>query len=148
MADSSQEPHLSIGDTRGKARRPRADISTSARRLFIERGYTATTVGEIAADAQVAVGTVYAAVGPKPVVFRLLLETAISGTDEAVVAGERDYGQRISAQPRARDKLWTYAAAIRAISERMGPLHRVLRDAAPQALELARIWQDIADRRA
>jgi AcrR family transcriptional regulator len=130
------------------ARQTRADILTSARRLFVERGYAATTVGEIATGAGVAVDTVYAAVGAKPVVFRLLLETAISGSDEAVAAEERDYVQRIRAQSRARDKISTYAAAIRAISERMGPLHLVLRDAAAQAPELARIRDDISTRRA
>jgi AcrR family transcriptional regulator len=120
----------------------------AARRLFTRRGYAATTVAEIAAEAGVAVDTVYAAVGTKPVLFRLLLEAAISGTDEAVPAEERDYVQRIMAQPRARDKLETYAAAIRAIGDRMAPLHLVLREAAAQTPELARVRDEIAARRA
>ncbi len=131
-----------------RARRTRRVILAAARRLFVQHGYAATTVAEIAAEAGVAVDTVYAAVGAKSVLFRLLLETAISGTDEAVPAEERDYVQRMRAQPRARQKLETYAAAVRAIAERQGPLHLVLRDAAAQAPELARAREDIAARRA
>lgn len=90
----------------------------------------------------------YAAAGSKPVLFQLLLETAISGTDEVVPAPDRDYVQRMRAAPRARRKLEIYAGAVRAVSERMGPLHLVLRDAAAQAPELARVRDDIASRRA
>jgi len=94
------------------------------------------------------VDTVYAAVGTKPVLFRLLLETAISGTDEAVPAEERDYVQAIRAEPTARRKIEIYAAAVRAVSQRRAPLHLVLRGAAAHAPELARIRDDIAARRA
>ena len=131
-----------------KARRTRRSILAAARRQFTEQGYAATTMVEIAAEAGVALDTVYAAVGAKSVLFRLLLETAISGTDEAVAADERDYVRRIRSQPRARDKLAIYAEAVRAISERRAPLHLVLRDAASQAPELAEIRDEISTRRA
>ena len=131
-----------------RARQTRVAVLAAARRLFTERGYAATTVSDIAAEAGVAFDTVYAAVGAKAVIFQLLMETAISGTDQTVPAEERDYVQRIKAQPRARDKLHTYAAAVRVIAERMGPLHLVLRDAATQAPELARIRDAISSRRA
>lgn len=131
-----------------QARRTRSAILESARRLFSVHGYAGTTMATIAAEAGVAVDTVYAAVGSKPVLFRLLLETAISGVDEAIPAEDRDYVRRIQAEPRARRKLEIYAAAIGAIAERMGPLHLVLRDAASQAPELARIRDEIAARRA
>lgn len=131
-----------------QARRTRQAILEAARRLFARQGYAATTIAQIAAEAGVAVDTVYAAVGAKPVLFRRLLETAISGTDEPVPAEEREYVQRIKAAPTARKKIETYAAAVRAISERMGPLHLILRDAASHAPELARIHDEIAARRA
>lgn len=133
---------------RDKAQQTRQDILAAARGLFTEHGYAATTVAEVAAEAGVAVDTVYAAVGAKSVIFRLLLETAISGTDEAVPAEERDYVKRMKAQPGARQKLEIYAAAVRAISERRGALHLVLRDAAAQAPELARMRDEISQRRA
>jgi len=131
-----------------RARETRSAVLDAARSVFSEQGYAAATIAAIATRAGVAVDTVYAAVGPKPVLFRLLLETAISGADDAIPAEDRDYVRRMKAESRARAKLQIYAAAIRAISERMGPLHLVLRDAAAQVPELARIRDDIARRRA
>src|SRR4051794_31194117 len=131
-----------------QARRTQRSILAAARRLFTDRGYAATTMHEIASDAGVALDTVYAAVGPKAVLFRLLLETAISGTDEAVPADERDYVRRIRSEPRARHKLEIYAEAVCAISERRAPLDLVLRDASTQAPELAEIRDEISTRRA
>ncbi|HEV2778985.1 MAG TPA: TetR family transcriptional regulator [Actinophytocola sp.] len=131
-----------------QARRTRTAILDAARRLFTEKGYAATTVATIAAEAGVAVDTVYAAVGPKPAVFRLLVETAISGTDQAVPAEQRDYVQRIREAGTARRKIELYAAAVRAIGERMAPLFLVLRAAAPHADELAGMHREIGERRA
>jgi AcrR family transcriptional regulator len=132
----------------GQAQRTRLAILAAARRLFVEKGYAATTVATIAAEAGVAVDTVYAAVGPKPAVFRLLVETAISGTDEAVPALQRDYVQRIRQAATARAKIEIYAAALREIAERMAPLFLVLRAAAPHADELAEMHREIGERRA
>jgi AcrR family transcriptional regulator len=131
-----------------QAQRTRAAILAAARRLFGEKGYAATTVAAIAAEAGVAVDTVYAAVGPKSAVFRLLVETAISGTDQAVPAEERDYVRRIREARTAREKIEIYAAAVRGIGERMAPLFLVLHAAAPQAAELAELRREIGERRA
>ena len=95
-----------------QARRTRLAILDAARLLFTEQGYAATTIAQIAAGAGVAVDTVYAAVGAKPVLARLLMETAISGTDQAVPAEQRDYVQRVRAAATAREKIHIYATAV------------------------------------
>jgi hypothetical protein len=64
----------------------------------------------------VALDTVYAAAGRKPELARLLIETAISGTDQAVLAEQRDYVPAIQAAPDAKTKIALYAAAITAIA--------------------------------
>src|SRR5450755_1069299 len=69
----------------------RRAVLEAARGLFVERGYSATAVSDIAARAGVSLDTVYASVGRKPVVLRELVETALSGADHAVVAQQRDY---------------------------------------------------------
>ncbi len=126
----------------------RTAILAAARRLFLERGYVATTMAAIAAEADVALDTVYAAVGAKPVLFRLLVESAISGTDEAVPADVRDYVVALQAEPDPQRKVEIYAGAIRRIMERLAPVYRVLRDAAATDLKLQALWREIAQRRA
>ncbi len=102
----------------------------------------------IAEAAGVALDTVYASVGKKPMLFRLLVETAISGTTEAVPALERDYVRAIAATPRAADKLALYARAVRSIQSRLAPLASVLRAAARDDESLAEMWREISERRA
>jgi AcrR family transcriptional regulator len=123
-------------------------ILAAAAALFAERGYAATTVAAVAGAAGVAVDTVYAVAGPKPRLFRLLLETAISGTDEAVEAGEREYVRAIRAEPDAARKLAIYAEALGRIQPRLAPLFQVLQEAAAADAGLAALWREIADRRA
>jgi AcrR family transcriptional regulator len=130
------------------AEQTRAAILNAARRLFLERGYEAMTMQAVAADADVALDTVYATVGRKPLLARLLVETAISDRDHAVPAEERDYVVRIKAAPSAREKLLIYATAVARIAPRLGPLVRSLKAAAPAHPELASLWREIAERRA
>ena len=123
-------------------------ILDAARRLFLEKGYAATTMPEIARAAGIALDTVYAAVGKKPSLFRLLVEVAISGSDRAVPAEERDYVRAIRQEADAARKLRIYAAALRTIQPRLAPLFRVLQGAAPLDPELDALWQGISKRRA
>jgi hypothetical protein len=102
----------------------------------------------VAEAAGVALDTVYAAVGTKPVLFRLLVETAISGTDEAVPALERDYVRVIRTEPDPARKLALYAQAVGRIQQRLAPLFQVLHQAAAADAELGALWQEISDRRA
>ena len=123
-------------------------IIDAARRVFLEKGFAAATMPEIARAAGVATDTVYATVGKKPALFRVLIETAISGGDTPVPALERDYVRAIRAEADAARKLELYAAALRRIQPRLAPLVRVLQGAAPLDPELAELWQSISQRRA
>lgn len=125
----------------------RAGIRRAATTLFLQGGYPATTMAAIATSAGVALDTVYASVGSKPVLFRLLIETAISGTDEAVPAVDRDYVRSIRAASAAADKLRIYAAALRRLQPRLAPLVAVLQQASGTDAELADLWRAISTRR-
>jgi AcrR family transcriptional regulator len=133
---------------RQSAARTRAAIVDAARQLFTERGYTATSMTAIAERAGVALDTVYASAGRKPELARLLIETAISGTDQAIPAERRDYVQRVRAAPDAVTKIAIYASAIAAIAPRMALVLGIIQQAAPDEPELARLWAEIAQRRA
>jgi AcrR family transcriptional regulator len=132
----------------GQAAQTRGAVLQAARELFAERGYAATAVAAIAARAGVAVDTVYASVGRKPQVLRELLETALSGTDQAVPAAERDYVRRVRAAGSAGDKIAVYAAAVAAIGVRMAPVHRALAEAALTDPDCAALRAEIGARRA
>jgi len=133
---------------RQAAARTRAAILEAARQLFGERGYTATPMTAIADRAGVALDTVYATVGRKPELARLLIETAISGTDQATPAEQRDYVRSIQAAPDAETKIAMYAAAITAIAPRMALVLDIIQQAAPTEPELAALRTEIAERRA
>jgi AcrR family transcriptional regulator len=130
------------------AQATRRAILEAARKLFLKRGYAATTMPDIARSAKVALDTVYAAVGKKPALFRLLVEVALSGADEAIEADQRDYVQAIRAEPDAARKLERYAAALCRIQPRLAPLFSALQAAAPLDRDLQLLWQEIAQRRA
>jgi len=126
----------------------RHSILSAARDLFVQHGYDGATVSAIARRAGVSLDTVYATVGRKSALLRELVETAISGSDQAVPAEQRDYVMRIRAATTARDKLAIYARAITEIQQRMAPVFLALRDAAATDPECATLWSEIAARRA
>jgi AcrR family transcriptional regulator len=133
---------------RQQAAATRHEVLAAARDLFVEQGYGATSVGQIAARAGVAVDTVYAAAGRKPALLRELFETALSGTDAAVPAEQRDYVRRIRAARSAADKIEVYAGAIAEIGQRMAPIHAAMREAAVTDPECAGLLREMAERRA
>lgn len=125
----------------------RSRILSAARELFLRDGYVATTMSGIGAEAGVAVDTVYDLVGRKPALFRLLIESAISGQDQAVTALDRDYVHAIRGEATAEGKLAIYARALPAIHARLAPLVAVLQAAAAAEPELSGLWHEIAERR-
>src|SRR6266478_2813497 len=133
---------------RQAAARTRTAILDAARELFTERGYAATPMTAIAERAGVALDTVYSSVGRKPELARLLIETAISGSAQAVPADERDYVQAIRAAPDAETKIQIYASAMRMIAGRLAPLLGIIQQAAAAEPELTSLWREISERRA
>jgi AcrR family transcriptional regulator len=126
----------------------RAAVLAAARELFLTNGYHATTIADIAERARVSFDTIYATVGRKPALLRELVETAISGTEQAVPAEQRDYVLRIGAARTAPAKITIYAQAITAIQQRLAPVFLALRDAAATDADCAALWGEIAKRRA
>lgn len=133
---------------REAAGRTRQAILDAALELFTGQGYAATPMMAIAKRAGVALDTVYAAVGRKPELARLLIETAISGTSQAIPAEERDYVQAVRAAGDAETKIAIYASAMRAIAGRLAPILSIIQQAAPAEPELATLWRQISERRA
>lgn len=148
MPYSAKKRRYDSSSRKEAARATQQGILDAARSVFLDKGYAAATMPAIAHAAGVALDTVYATVGKKPALFRLLIEMAISGADTAVPAEERDYVQAIRAETGAAGKLRIYASALRSIQQRLAPLFRVLQGAAPLDPELAVLWKNVSERRA
>ncbi len=114
----------------------RAAVLDAATRLFAERGWAATGMRDIAAEAGVSVETVYRGVGTKAEVLKQALDIAIVGDDEPVDLTARPEFQAMSA-----GDLGTRAAAAADLSatvnERTVGLLRTLREAAGRDPALA-----------
>jgi AcrR family transcriptional regulator len=126
----------------------RQRVIDAARDHFVRRGYRATTIAAVAADAGVNPDTVYTLVGRKPAILRELIEQAISGTDRAVAAEERPLIAAIRAEPDAVAKLRLYATSMRQTLERLAPLFLAVRDAASTEPDAHQVWHEISERRA
>src|SRR6266545_3185947 len=90
---------------RPKAQATRRRILDAARGLFVERGYVATTIEAIAAEAGVAVPTVYLAFGTKRALLVELLDIAAVGDEEPVALLERPWVDEIRHDPDPESQL-------------------------------------------
>jgi AcrR family transcriptional regulator len=124
----------------------RRQIIEVAHRLFLERGYVATSMAAIAAAAGVSHETVYAAFGPKPALFRYLVEIALSGTDAPVPALERASTRDMQAEPDPSRRLEMFARVIRLIQERLASLFDVLREGARTDPDLKACLDELSER--
>jgi AcrR family transcriptional regulator len=109
-----------------QARATRRAIVEAARRLFIERGYGATTVDAIAEAASVSRKTVFTSVGGKLEALKLARDWAIVGDDEPVPVMERPEVQRARKEPDARVILRSYAGMVRRAGARVAALNMVI----------------------
>jgi AcrR family transcriptional regulator len=106
-------------------------IVDAARRLFTAQGYGATSISQIADEAGVAVPTVYASVGTKPTLLRLLLDRI----DEE--AGIAELASELGAATNARRVLELEVRITRQLAERCGDIIAALQSAAGVEPEMA-----------
>lgn len=124
-----------------RARATRARIAEAALRLFLARGYVATSVEAIATEAGVAPATVYQAFGTKHAVLARALDATIAGDDEPVPLLDREW---VSAARRLRAPRRKLAVVVRGAARtavQTAPLKQVMQDAAatdPVVRELIR----------
>lgn len=115
-------------------------ILDAALRLFAAQGYAATSVAQIAEEAGVAVPTVYASVGAKPMLIRKLLDRI----DELAGIPELGAEQKDVTSP---EQVIAFVAKLtRQLSERCGDIITAMNSAAGAAPELAELARE-GDRR-
>jgi AcrR family transcriptional regulator len=129
------------------ATQTRHAIAAAARELFLARGYAGATIAAIADAAGVSHETVYATFGPKPMLFRHLVEIALSGTDEPIPALERDIVRQVRAEPDPRRIIDLFTHTVRLLHERLAPLFAVLSDGARTDPDLRAFADELSARR-
>ncbi|MFD5553519.1 TetR/AcrR family transcriptional regulator [Streptomyces sp. NPDC127068] len=115
----------------------RADIARAARHLFLDRGWTATTVRDVAREAGVSVPTVYAVYGNKTGLARALADAAdLSAEPGRLLAALEAPGVEPAGQ------LAAMAAFDRRLFERAGEVIVLVREAGRSEPELATFYAD------
>ncbi len=147
MADEVKRRYLSPQRAQ-RAAATQAAILSAAREQFIDKGYAATAVADIAAAAGVNVDTVYASVGRKPQLMLGVIDMLLAGSDHPVAAEQRDYVVAVRATPSAVGKLATYAEALGRVMPHVAPLFAALGQAALTDPECAALRVRIGARRA
>jgi AcrR family transcriptional regulator len=129
------------------ARRTREAIVIAACELFVEHGYVATSLADIAAAAGVARPTVFAAFGSKPALLRQVLDHALAGDEAPVAVADRPWFRPVwdAATPGA--VLDAYAEVCVVIAGRAAQLFETVRRAADDAPEVAELWNTLQSNR-
>ena len=130
-----------------QARSTRSAVLAAARSLFVERGYVATTVDQIAARAGVSTPTVFASVGSKRQLLKELLDVALAGDEDPTPVAERPWYRESLQESDPGRSLQLYARNLVAIHERFADLDVVLQVGAGADSELRELWRASEEQR-
>jgi AcrR family transcriptional regulator len=128
---------------RAQAAQTRRTVIDAARRLFLERGFAATTMPAVAAAADVSVQTVYKVFGSKPKLAKAVFDVAMAGDDEPVPMVERPILARVLEEPDTQRKFRLYGEFLAEVAPRHVPVQLVIRDAAATDPEAQAIWEEL-----
>jgi AcrR family transcriptional regulator len=141
MAEPVKKRTIDSPLRREQAAQTRQRILDAARQLFATRGYVATTMSAIARQAGVAVETIYASAGAKPVILATLADQAVAGQDPEP-SPHRERVKRLLAKRPAGQWLSDYAAELRQIQQRAADINTATRHAAAADPEIAALWAE------
>ena len=126
----------------------RRAVLDAAGKLFVDPGYAASPLTAIAAEAGVAVQTVYKIFGSKQALLSALVDVTVAGDDEPVALPDRQFVADIRALTEARAKLDRYARHLVDTHARQAQVMLALAAAATADPEAAAIWRkNLDDRR-
>ena len=129
MADTVKRPYRSEARA-ASAAATRARIRETAARLFVERGYVATTMREVARAAGVGERTLYDAFPTKAALFGHVLGVATVGDEEPVRVADRPEITATREETDPRSAIARLVAYSTALLERAGDLIMVSVEAA------------------
>ena len=130
-----------------RARATRAQVLSAASELFLSQGYAGTTIRSVATAAGVSPETVYKTFGGKAGLLKAVYDVSLAGDDEPVPMSDRPQYRalRDAADPPAFVAAYTVIAGE--ISERIGPLMRIVLTASGSDADLAAFLEKISGER-
>ncbi|WP_328473236.1 TetR/AcrR family transcriptional regulator [Actinoplanes sp. NBC_00393] len=127
-----------------QAQQTRDRILEIARRLFVEQGYAATSIQQIAAEAGVSGRTVFIGFTSKINLLRQAVDTAIVGDSDDIPLALRSSMQRVHQSTTAAEAFERLADAYAEIVQRAYGIYTVVHraaDADPEIAELERLLE-------
>jgi AcrR family transcriptional regulator len=129
-----------------QAQRTRAAVLDAAARCFLDKGYAATTMKDVAAAAGVSVQTVFG-LGSKASLLLACVDRAVVGDDEQAPLAQRALFVRLVGAPDRAGKLSAAREMVRTYVPLTVPMIRVFADAAAGDAEIAEAWAEYERRR-
>src|SRR5215210_7325373 len=131
MAEGVKSRPYNSPRRREQAAATRGEILQAAQRLFERQGYAATTMAAIAAEAGVALKTVYVAFETKSGVLRALWNLLLRGDRDDVPVAQQQWYREVVEEPDPERQLRLNAHNSRVVKLRIAPVLEVIRSAAP-----------------
>jgi len=137
----------SSGRGQARTRLARRAVIDAARSLFVEHGYSTTTMAAISRLADVPEPTVYRLFSSKLGILRALLDVSIAGDDEPVAVLDRPNVAAVIGATEAQTVLAGFAAVTTAINRRTSDVYEVLRRAGDADPDAAALFGEIRQQR-
>jgi AcrR family transcriptional regulator len=126
---------------REQAQQTRDAILETARRLFLDHGFAATTIAAIASGARVSVDTIYKGFGGKPGLVRAICQQALAGEGPVPAQSRSDALQTAESDPARVIRGWGRLTAE--IAPRIAPILLLVRAAAALDPEMASLLSEL-----
>jgi AcrR family transcriptional regulator len=126
---------------RQQALRSREAVLEAAQRLFLDKGYAATTIASIAQAADVSVEAVYKGFGGKPGLVRALWEKGLEGAGPIPAERRSDEMRELERDPYKVIRKW--GVFVTEVSPRAIPILLLIRTAAATDPKMAGLLEDI-----
>jgi AcrR family transcriptional regulator len=122
-------------------------VLDAASRLFVERGYAATSIDAIAEAAGVGRSTVFAAAGGKSLLLKTAYDRAIVGDDEPVPLLQRPAARELFEMSDPAEIIAGHARIVAEAAERVSAICEAIHSAAGCDPEVGDLWRDIGQQR-
>ena len=130
-----------------QVRATRMRVIEAAKALFVQHGYPATTIEEIAEAADTPLPTLYRLFGSKRALLAAVFDTAFGGDDERMAFVDRPAVQAALADPDPGPLLNAFAHICRQLMDRSSAIQHVLATAASVDEDAAEVLAEIRRQR-